>query len=335
MFPVRRAYIAADGLMRRMMMTMSEKKNRSLMIGIAVVVVILVAAVGGYYALTPTTPQTQTTASTAETVAINQKGSDTLLVLAQRWAEEYMKTHPNVKIAVSGGGSGTGIAALIDGQIDIADSSREIKQSEIDEAKAKGITPVEWRVALDGISAIVHPSNPIGELTTEQLGLIYRGNLTNWKQLGGPDMPIITYGRQSNSGTYVYWKEHILGNKDYRVDMQSLNGNSDIVDAVSKDKGSIGYVGIAYAESRRSEVKILAVKKDAGSPAVMPTQSTILDGSYPISRYLYVYTNGIPTGEINQYIKWILGPQGQAVVSEVEYIPIPGFVAEEQIQMLG
>jgi len=318
-----------------MMMTMSEKKNRSLMIGIAVVVVILVAAVGGYYALTPTTPRTQTTASTAETVAINQKGSDTLLVLAQRWAEEYMKAHPNAKIAVSGGGSGTGIAALIDGQIDIADSSREIKQSEIDEAKAKGITPVEWRVALDGISAIVHPSNPIGELTTEQLGLIYRGNLTNWKQLGGPDMPIITYGRQSNSGTYVYWKEHILGNKDYRVDMQSLNGNSDIVDAVSKDKGAIGYVGIAYAESRRSEVKILAVKKDAGSPAVMPTQSTILDGSYPISRYLYVYTTGIPTGEINQYIKWILGPQGQAVVSEVEYIPIPGFVAEEQIQMLG
>lgn len=326
-----------------MMIKMTATRNRSLMIGIVAVAIILVAAVGGYYALTPTGQQTQTTVSRAETVvtapgetvAINQKGSDTLLVLAQRWAEEYMKTHPNAKIAVSGGGSGTGIAALINGQIDIADSSREIKQSEIDEAKAKGITPVEWRVALDGISAIVHPSNPTGELTIEQLGLIYRGNLTNWKQLGGPDLPIITYGRQSNSGTYVYWKEHVLGNKDYRADMQSLNGNSDIVDAVSKDKNAIGYVGIAYAESRRSEVKILAVKKDAGSPAVMPTQSTILDGSYPISRYLYVYTNGIPSGEINQYIKWILGPQGQAVVSQVEYIPIPGFVAEEQTQMLG
>jgi phosphate transport system substrate-binding protein len=313
------------------------------MIGIVVVLIILVAGVGGYYALTPTASQTQTTASTTETAMtteqqtaeINQKGSDTLLVLAQRWAEEYMKAHPNAKIAVSGGGSGTGIAALINGQIDIADSSREMKQSEIDEAKSKGIMPVEWKVALDGISAIVHPSNPIGELTIEQLSLIYRDNVTNWKELGGPDLPIITYGRQSNSGTYVYWKEHVLGNKDYRADMQSLNGNSDIVDAVSKDKGAIGYVGIAYAESRRSEVKILAVKKDASSPAVMPTQSTILDGSYPISRYLYVYTNGIPTGEINQYIKWIVGPQGQAVVSQVEYIPIPGFVAEEQIQMLG
>jgi len=321
-----------------MMMKMSEKRDRSLTIGIAVVAIILVAAVGGYYALTPSTPQTQTTATMTtpqQSVEINQKGSDTLLVLAQRWAEEYMKTHPNAKIAVSGGGSGTGIAALINGQIDIADSSREIKQSEIDEAKAEGITPVEWRVALDGISALVHPSNPIGELTIEQLGLIYRGNLTNWKQLGGPDMLIITYGRQSNSGTYVYWKEHVLGDKDYRADMQSLNGNSDIVDAVSKDKGGIGYVGIAYAESRRSEVKILAVKKDAGSPAVMPTQSTILDGSYPISRYLYLYTNGIPTGEINQYLKWILGPQGQDIVSVVEYIPIPGFVVEEQTQMLG
>jgi len=320
---------------------LSKSKNRSLVIGAAVIAVMAVAALGGYYAMIPSAgqPQSTTTASTSSAglpvVVINQKGSDTLLVLAQRWAEEYMKTHPNAQIAVSGGGSGTGIAALINGQIDIADASRQINQKERDEAKSKGINPVEWKVALDGISAIVHPSNLMGELTIEQLGLIYRGNLTNWKQLGGPDMPIITYGRQSNSGTYVYWKEHVLGNKDYRADMQSLNGNADIVDAVSKDRSAIGYVGIAYAESRRSEVKILAVKKDASSPAIMPNQPTILDGSYPISRYLYVYTNGMPTGEINQYIKWILGPQGQAIVSQVEYIPIPGFVAEEQIQMLG
>lgn len=258
-----------------------------------------------------------------------------MLVLAQRWAEEYMKAHPNVQIAISGGGSGTGIAALINGQIDIADASREMSQKELDDGRAKGITSVEWKVALDGISAIVHPSNPVRELTIEQLGLIYKGDLTNWKQLGGPDLPIITYGRQSNSGTYVYWKEHVLGNKDYRADMQSLNGNADIVDAVSKDKAAIGYVGIAYAESRRSEAKILAVKKDASSPAVMPSQSTILDGSYPISRYLYLYTDGPPSGEVKQYVKWIIGPQGQAVVSEVEYIPLPGFVAEEQLQILG
>jgi len=325
-----------------MMMNMSEKRNRSLMIGIAVVAIILVAVIGGYYVLMPTGLQTRTTVGTTETattmqqtVEIDQKGSDTLLVLAQRWAEEYMKTHPNVQIAVSGGGSGTGIAALINGQIDIADASRQINQKELDEGKSKGISPVEWKVALDGISAIVHPGNPIGELTIEQLGLIYRGNLTNWKQLGGPDIQIIAYGRQSNSGTYVYWKEHVLGNKDYRTDMQSLNGNADIVDAVSKDRGAIGYVGIAYAESRKSDVKILAVKKDANSAAVLPRQSTILDGSYPISRYLYVYTNGAPAGEVKQYIKWIIGPQGQAIVSQVEYIPIPGFVAEEQLQILG
>ena len=320
-----------------MMIDLNGIGNRSLIIGVAVVGIILVAAVAGYYAMMPTTADTTQTGTTTaqQTVTMNQKGSDTLLVLAQRWAEEYMKTHPNVKIAVSGGGSGTGIAALINGQIDIADASRQMKQSEIDEGKPKGITPVEWKVALDGISAIVHPDNPVGELTIEQLGLIYRGDLTNWSQLGGPDMPIITYGRQSNSGTYVYWKEHVLSNEDYRVDMQSLNGNSDIVEAVSKDEGAIGYVGIAYAESRKTEVKILAVKNDASSPAIMPSQSTILDGSYPISRYLYVYTDGTPTGEMNQYLKWILGPQGQAIVSQVEYIPIPGSISEEQIQLLG
>jgi len=320
---------------------LSRNKNRSLIIGIGAIALIVLAALGAYYVATPSfgqpKPTTTGSLSSAElrVVVINQKGSDTMLVLAQRWAEEYMKAHPNVQIAISGGGSGTGIAALINGQIDIADASREMSQKELDDGRAKGITSVEWKVALDGISAIVHPSNPVRELTIEQLGLIYKGDLTNWKQLGGPDLPIITYGRQSNSGTYVYWKEHVLGNKDYRADMQSLNGNADIVDAVSKDKAAIGYVGIAYAESRRSEAKILAVKKDASSPAVMPSQSTILDGSYPISRYLYLYTDGPPSGEVKQYVKWIIGPQGQAVVSEVEYIPLPGFVAEEQLQILG
>ena len=233
------------------MMKMSMSKNRSLVIGALALAIILVAAVTGYYYLLPSPSgpifTTNTTGSSVN-VSINQKGSDTLLVLAQRWAEEYMKTHRNVQIAVSGGGSGTGIAALINGQIDIADASREMTQKELEQAKANGINPVEWKVALDGITAIVNPSNPTTQLTIEQLGLIYRGNVTNWKELGGPDLRIVTYGRQSNSGTYVYWKERVLGNKDYRADMQSLNGNSDIVDAVSKDKAGIGYVGIAYAE---------------------------------------------------------------------------------------
>ncbi len=246
-----------------------------------------------------------------------------------------MKAHPNVQIAVSGGGSGTGIASLINGQIDIADSSREMTQKEKDDAKAKGINPVEWKVALDGITAIVNPSNPITQLTIEQLGLIYRGNVTNWKELGGPDLKIVTYGRQSNSGTYVYWKERVLGNKDYRADMQSLNGNSDIVDAVSRDKAAIGYVGIAYAESRQSEIRILGVKKDAASPAVQPTAATVTDNTYPISRYLYFYTNGVPQGAVRDYIKWVLSPDGQSWVSKNEYVPLPEAVAKEMLKMLG
>jgi len=343
MFHIGRPYMGAAGAMRRVMIKMSVTRNRSLLIGIAVVAIILVAAVGGYYAMMPTTPQTQTTASATETIMtteqqtaeINQKGSDTLLVLAQRWAEEYMKLHPNVKIAVSGGGSGTGIAALINGQIDIADASRQINDKEKTDAQAKGITPTEWKVALDGITAIVNPNNPIGELTLDQLNMIYRGNYTNWKQLGGPDQLIVTYGRQSNSGTYVYWKEHVLKNKDYRTDMQSLNGNSDIVDAVSKDKGGIGYVGIAYAEQRKNEVKILGVKNDANSPAVIPNATTVTDGTYPISRYLYFYTNGIPKGATAEYIKWVLSADGQSYVSKNEYIPLPASVVAEELKMLG
>jgi phosphate transport system substrate-binding protein len=303
---------------------MDANRGRSLVI----TVLVIIAIIAGYYSFAH---------KTAETVhsTINQKGSDTLLVLAQRWAEEYMKKNPDVRIAVSGGGSGAGIAALINGQIDIADASREIKQIEIDEAKARGIDPVEWKVAIDGISVIIHPSNPINELTIEQLSAIYRGEIKNWKELGGPDLWIVTYGRQSNSGTYVYWKEHVLGNKDYRADMQSLNGNSDIVDAVSRDKAAIGYVGIAYAESRRDEVKILAVKKDAGSPAVLPSQETIVDGSYPIARYLYFYTNGVPKGALAEYLRWVIGPEGQAIVPEVGYIPLPRSVAEEQLKKIG
>jgi phosphate transport system substrate-binding protein len=320
------------------MMKMSMTKTRSLVMGAVALAIILVAAIAGYYYLMPSQPgptaSTNTTGSPVN-VSVNQKGSDTLLVLAQRWAEEYMKTHPNVQIAVSGGGSGTGIAALINGQIDIADASREMTQKELDQAKAKGINPVEWKVALDGITAIVNPSNSITELTIEQLGLIYKGNVTNWKELGGPDLRIVTYGRQSNSGTYVYWKEKVLGNKDYRADMQSLNGNSDIVDAVSKDKAGIGYVGIAYAESRQSEIRILGVKKDAASPAVLPTAATVTDNTYPISRYLYFYTNGVPQGAIRDYIKWVLSPDGQAFVSKNEYVPLPAQVVEEELKMLG
>ncbi|MEM2926000.1 MAG: PstS family phosphate ABC transporter substrate-binding protein [Candidatus Bathyarchaeia archaeon] len=249
------------------------------------------------------------------------QGSDTMLILAQRWAEEYLKTHPELNIAVTGGGSGTGIAALIDGRIDLATASRPMKQSEIDAMRSKVKTPVQFSVALDGVSIIVHPSNPVKELTIKQLALIYTGNYTNWSQVGGPDLKITVYGRQSTSGTYAFFREHVMGNKDYRADMQSLPGNSDLVQAVSQDPSGIAYVGVAYAE-RRTDVAILAIKKDAASPSVKPTIATIKSGEYSISRPLYIITAGYPEGKLAAFIAWILSPEGQGIAAEEGYVPI-------------
>ena len=300
---------------------MSEKRKIGRWIAVAVLAVVIVSVVAFVYFGSQ---------GKETTYAINQKGSDTMLILAQNWAETYTKKHPEVQIAVSGGGSGTGIAALINKQVDIADASREITDKEIEQAKANGVNPIEWKVAIDGISVIVHPDNPISELSLDQLKAIYNGSFTNWRQLAGNDAVIVVYGRQTNSGTYVYWKEHVLKNQDYRNDMQALNGNADIVEAIAKDKNGIGYVGIAYASQRSSEVKILKVKKDSSSPGVPPTPEMIKDGTYPISRYLYLYTDGIPKGAVKDYIKWILGPEGQKVVEQVEYIPLPDEVINEQ-----
>jgi len=300
---------------------LSEKRKIGRWIAVAVLAVVIVSVVAFVYFGSQ---------GKETTYAINQKGSDTMLILAQNWAETYTKKHPEVQIAVSGGGSGTGIAALINKQVDIADASREITDKEIEQAKANGVNPIEWKVAIDGISVIVHPDNPISELSLDQLKAIYNGSFTNWRQLAGNDAVIVVYGRQTNSGTYVYWKEHVLKNQDYRNDMQALNGNADIVEAIAKDKNGIGYVGIAYASQRSSEVKILKVKKDSSSPGVPPTPEMIKDGTYPISRYLYLYTDGIPKGAVKDYIKWILGPEGQKVVEQVEYIPLPDEVINEQ-----
>jgi len=300
---------------------LSEKRKIGRWIAVAVLAVVIVSVVAFVYFGSQ---------GKETTYAINQKGSDTMLILAQNWAETYTKKHPEVQIAVSGGGSGTGIAALINKQVDIADASREITDKEIEQAKANGVNPIEWKVAIDGISVIVHPDNPISELSLDQLKAIYNGSFTNWRQLAGNDAVIVVYGRQTNSGTYVYWKEHVLKNQDYRNDMQALNGNADIVEAIAKDKNGIGYVGIAYASQRSSEVKILKVKKDSSSPGVPPTPEMIKDGTYPISRCLYLYTDGIPKGAVKDYIKWILGPEGQKVVEQVEYIPLPDEVINEQ-----
>lgn len=265
---------------------------------------------------------------------INQRGSDTMLILAQRWAEVYSELHPDVRIAVSGGGSGTGIAALINGQVDLADSSRPIKTQEMHQASEGGANPIEWKSALDGIAAVVHPSNPVDSLSLEQLRGIYAGVITDWSDVGGTPGVIVAYGRQSNSGTHVFWKELVLGDEDYRNDMLHLNGNADIVEAVSQDPKGIAYVGMAYVAQRQGDIKVLGVKTDESSDPVFPTSKTILNGTYPISRFLYIYTDGIPQGAERDYLRWILGNDGQEVVEEQGYIPIPSSLMEEQLGQL-
>jgi len=266
---------------------------------------------------------------------IKQKGSDTMLEIAQIWAEEYVKVNDNVTLSISGGGSGTGIAQMINGQIDIADASRPIKEYEIAIAQTQGIVPVEFRTCLDGIAVITNNNINISEISFIQLRGIYNGTIKNWNELGGPNLKITVYGRQSNSGTYVFFQENVLDNDDYRTDMQPLNGNSQIVDAVAGDDEGIGYVGVAYAENRASELNILKVKEDENASAFLPTMKNIATGDYPISRYLYIYTNDNPTGEIAQYVRWILDESGgQKVAEDLGFIPLPQYIVEKELEKI-
>ncbi len=249
---------------------------------------------------------------------ITVKGSDTMVILAQRWAEIYMKAHPETSIQVTGGGSGVGIAALINGTTDIANSSRPIKSTEVEKLKARYNTlGVEIPCAKDGITIFLHESNKVQELTIKQLSDIYQAKITNWKQLGGEDAPIRLYGRENSSGTYVYFKEEVVMG-DYAASCQTLPGTAAVVNAVKKDKNGIGYGGAAYAAG----VKHCKVKKDAQSAGVLPTPESIAKNQYPISRYLYIYLKNRPTGELKKYIDWILSPDGQKVVVEVGYFPV-------------
>lgn len=249
---------------------------------------------------------------------ITVKGSDTLVILAQRWAELYMKKHPGTAIQVTGGGSGVGISALINGSTDIANASRPMKPSEMEKIKERyGVLPVEIPCAKDGISVYINKVNGVSELSLKQLGQIYRGEITNWKQVGGADAPIKLYGRESSSGTHVFFKDNVVKG-DFASNCQSLPGTAAIVNAVKKDKNGIGYGGAAYAEG----VKDCKVKKDANSPAYLPTPETIKNRTYPISRYLYMYVVNRPKGEMKAYIDWILSAEGQKVITEVGYFPV-------------
>jgi phosphate transport system substrate-binding protein len=244
------------------------------------------------------------------------KGSDTMVILVQRWTELY--PNRNMSFQVTGGGSGTGIAALINGTTDICASSRPMKPAEVAQMKEKyGILPQEIRVARDGISLYVHKENPINRLTMKQLQGIFTGKIRNWKELGGEDHSIILYSRENNSGTYEFFKEHVLAKKDFHPIAQHMPGTSAVVGAVAMDKYGIGYGGAAYTIG----VKELPIALDEKKPYVLPTEDNILSGKYPISRFLFFYVKAKPTAHMKQFIDWVIGPGGQKVVNEVGYFP--------------
>jgi phosphate transport system substrate-binding protein len=250
---------------------------------------------------------------------ITIKGSDTMVILGQRWAEAYMKKNPGASIQVTGGGSGVGIAALINGTTDIAESSRPMKDAEKTQLQQKrGVPTVELPVALDGLAVYVHETSPIQELSLEQLKRIYTGAAKNWKDVGGRDERIILYGRENSSGTYAYFKEHVLENADYYPTTQTLPGTAAVINAVAKDIRGIGYGGIAYLKG----VKAIKVKKNASSPAVEPTLDNVQKNIYPISRFLYWYLAGQPKDQIKKLTDWVVTAEGQAVVNDVGYYPL-------------
>ncbi len=252
---------------------------------------------------------------------ITVKGSDTLVILAQKWAEVYMKSHPEVKIQVTGGGSGVGLAALQNGQTDIADASRPINAKEKEACLLKfGSMPTEYKVAVDGLSVYVNKDNPVRELDLHQLELIFTGKITNWKEVGGLDAKINIYSRENSSGTYEFFKEHVLKKKDFAASAQTMPGTALLVGRIVSDKNGIGYGGAAY----ETGAVAIGVKKDASAKAVEPTEATVLDGTYPIWRYLFNYV--LPksdTNEIAAYLTWIRSDDGQRIVKDIGYYPLP------------
>jgi phosphate transport system substrate-binding protein len=257
------------------------------------------------------------TAATAANITI--KGSDTMVLLGQRWAEQYMAKVPGTAIQVTGGGSGTGISALINGTTDICQASRSMSEAEKNSLRERYKTPgEEIPVARDGLSVYVNAANPVKALNMDQLKLIFTGKITNWKELGGADAKIIVYSRENSSGTYVFFKEHVLKNADYTQRAQSMPGTAAVVNAVAKEKHSIGYGGAAYAKG----IKVLPIKKDDSSAAITPDLAHVQDGSYPLSRPLFFYTRNKPDGALKSFIDWVLSKEGQDIVTKVGYFPV-------------
>lgn len=258
-------------------------------------------------------------------VYIENKGSDTIVNLALAWAERYQTQHANVRISVTGGGSGTGIASLINGTVGIANASRKIKSEELDEAKSKGIDPVEHVIARDAIAVIVHPSNPVSRLTLQQISDIYSGKYTNWREVGGEDRPIVRLSRETNSGTHVYFLETVLrlGSKEnktlFSTDTLLLPSSEGIINEVRQNPNAIGYDGLGYVPD---DLKMIAIAKEEGGAYVLPSVATVTDRTYPIARDLYMYTAGEATGAIKDYLDWIISPEAQEIVAELGFVPV-------------
>ena len=257
--------------------------------------------------------------------SIQIKGSDTMVNLGQAWAEAFNKKNPEVNVAVTGGGSGTGIAALISGTADIAECSRTMKEKEIEKAKQNGITPVEFTVALDGLAVVVHPDNPVSKLTIDELADIFTGRITNWKQLGGKDLPIVILSREVNSGTHVYFKEHVLrkgnekGTEEFSPMALLMSSSQAIADEVAQNPNAIGYYGMGYISPAQ---KVIAVAKDKNSSYVEPMMENVKNGKYPISRPLLMYTQGEPQGIVREFIDFALSPEGQEIVKKIDFVPV-------------
>jgi phosphate transport system substrate-binding protein len=275
------------------------------------------AACGGREAATTTAGTTQGS-SAADHKPLTIKGSDTMVILGQRLAEEYMKMNPGSVVQVNGGGSGTGIAALINGTVDLAQASRPMKDEEKQQAaKSRGAEIVEQPVALDGLAVFVNDASPLKQLTMEQVRDIFLGKTTNWKDVGGPDATIVLYGRESSSGTYDYFREHVLEKADFSPRVQTLAGTAAIINAVARDKNGVGYGGIAYGK----DVRALSISAKGGAP-IAPAESTVADGTYPLSRKLFFYYPQNAPERVKKFAAWALTPEAQSLVTKVGYFPL-------------
>jgi phosphate transport system substrate-binding protein len=293
------------------------KMRKALTLGVIGALTVGALGLSGCGSSTPagTTGEATSTGSGAAALsgALTIAGSDTMVNMAQAWSDAFTKANPGVQLAVKGGGSGTGIAALINGTVDFADASREMKPAEIAQAQAKGEKPVATKVARDGVAIIVNPANTVENLTLDQLGQIYLGTITNWKAVGGPDKPITLLSRDPSSGTYEFMTTKALKGGKFAKSAKLLGSTQAIVDEVKSDPNAIGYIGVGYESTA---VKVIGVD------GIKASVSTVKDETYPLWRFLFMYSNGAPTGVAKSYVDWITGADGQKVVTDQGFVPV-------------